>query len=318
MPGRWRRNKWIKHMPEPVIVGANGVPLNTIGWSAPIVEVDGQCFLMGGSARHSVPAPELPGMAEQGYLTLLKPVPVSKVLPGYSAVEGIDRDLRGPLALDCYILYLLKKEVAKVELDLGLEFRIEAECQKHGLALQRREDNRSVFFCAIATDRLRHLMSWLSDVILPGLRGLLKSQIGKNAPDRGLLLRADRVAEFLFQLATDEHAAREAIALRSLTTVFDRGIDLCWQWTFRVAEEWGLPTTESFWRERLGETIHGLWVERKFSEAVYDIDKERIASGVSDASKEWSIKTYQPRAQQRAENKITESIAQRMSPIKGG
>jgi len=261
------------------VVAANGQPLNTIGWMAPIVSDGTMAYaLADGPERHFREA-DLGESAASGLITRLDPVALEGVFPGITQ-EDMRRTGRGPLALQWYVLYMKRGDAA--ELGRHIDEDLAAICEAAGEPLQMmnfphdfivRGVSRAQLVAALQSIHVRALR-WLR-LHLAGLIGSGKAELPSDDP-------SDRLAAVVYQASYDPPSARQAVALRGITLALSPNFDLFERWYKHAVAPWGLSEDRDYWRQRIEDVGLSLTVAHIFEGISPMVDPGAIRKAVVD------------------------------------
>ena len=294
------------------IVATNGVPLNTAGWLAPVVRCGERCFMLGAAPATDFAAEDLPALAKDSHILLIQPKTI-QICFG-DPLWGHREDVRESIfSLPWYVFYVKRIELAALEQKLDVP--LGETCASYGIALNA-QNGENLLLRLIDCPTLRGvLLKALFEALRAGLHRHLRSALGKTEFDASL---ADQASSLLYQLAYDRGSAREAIALRTLASAFQPGADVCLRWTLRAAEAWGLERLSEYWVARVNETVHILWIQRQFHEAIPSIDVDTIGVRVLEELRNWAIGRFKELLAQESvtDNSFDECNKPSIPPIK--
>jgi len=263
------------------VVAANGLPLNTIGWMAPIVSDGDICYaLADGPARHFREA-DLGESAASGLITRLNPVALEDVFPGITR-ESMDRTGRGPLALQWYVLYVKEDDMAELGRYIGEDLDLAVICTAAGEPLQMMDSPHDFIVRGVSQPQLMAALQCTHDRMLRWLRMHLTGLIGSGKAELPSDDPSDRLAAVLYQASYDPPSARQAIALRGITLALSPNFDLFERWCKHAVAPWGLSEDRDYWRQRIEDVGLSLTIAHIFESISPMVDPGAIKEAVVD------------------------------------
>lgn len=264
-------------MNEPMLVGADSLPLNKFCWLEPIIH----------DTNSSCTESELNKL--DGYITLLNPIPVSEAFP--VSIENKDNEInnRRPLFWNENVMYILTNAVSKINPAI-LEIY-----ERYGRELAAKTVFKNdIKFRAVFKNELNQCMKemfYSQELVVNKLIGNI---LHVKSPNVSMIECADDAASLLIHFATDELLAEKAILFRVIVLMKRKNIGDLWKnWLRVAANTWQLSEDISYWVETAEQYASSFknepekeqdTLEKWLSESKFSLSQLR---GIKNAIKEY-------------------------------
>jgi len=249
------------------IVAANGFPVNTIGWLAPVVTDGERCFILGTSPKRDFPYADLSELEKEELLILLQEVLLGGDLNAHKVTQQ-NKTHGYALTLPLYVLYFQPQLIQDLENSLwgnnsGTSNLILARCEETGKKIEPKSTDTAFHFRIVPSEELKGLLKECFRLVCDRIHELLMEYVG----DEDAIVRVNDLLEpsagVLYEFAFDKNSAREAIILRSVTTAAGPNPELVSGWILGAAEAWGLESSIEFWNEKAHSLLDSLAVRKR-------------------------------------------------------
>ena len=236
------------------IVALNGVPLNRVGWTLPILFDGNHCFVYGSAPSQGFSLSDLEAMNLSHQVAMVDPVSLEEVLPfqKYEVASDANWDALGA---DLYAIYF---ERGKLQ-NLGL--RTDTIIQGRGIRLNFVDQSRySGFVACIATrETLTEILADAFSRIEILTRGVLARRINSHDPFQNVETdHATELSGALYDSAYDKRSGGRAIAYRGLAIQLGPSCHLFEEWLPRATKKWRLVSDVDVWQKRIHSIRHSL------------------------------------------------------------
>lgn len=229
------------------IVALNGVPLNRVGWTLPIISDGNNCFVYGSAPSQGFSLSDLEAMNLSHQVAMVDPVSLESVLPRQKheiALDAAGEHLSAPL----YVLYIDECKLA----GLGLPNEIITGGWGTRLNFASPLHYPGVTANVVNQKTLVEILAYFFEQIEPVVRNELLLRIDSQYPFRST--ETDHITQLsgiLYDCAYDKLSAERAIVYRGLAILLGPASHLFEEWLPRAVKKWALDANVEFWQKRI-------------------------------------------------------------------